>query len=110
MPQQRRGIGDVPAYVVLVLVFSPVELPVPQRVSEPYWQALKQVARDLELTGPRCPWISDFESEVRWVRKNVRETADCPPLADARRLPPAVQIRQLLAFNSAYRQFLEARR
>jgi hypothetical protein len=100
----------VPAYVVLVLVLSPVEIPVSQRVSEPFWQALKQLASDCELTGPRCPWINDFESEMRWVRKNLRETVDCPPLADARRLPPATQIRQLVGFNSAYRQFLEARR
>jgi hypothetical protein len=100
----------VPAYVVLFLVLSPIELPAPHRVSEPYWGALKQTAWDLELTGPRCPWINDFESEVRWVRKNWREAAECPPLADSKRLPPPSLIRKLLGFNAAYRQFLEARR
>jgi hypothetical protein len=74
------------------------------------WQALKQTAWDLELTGPRCPWIADFRSEVRWVRKHWRESACCPPLSDCRRLPPATAIRQMLAFNAAYRQYLEARR
>ena len=100
----------MPTYCVLVLVLSPFELPVPHRASEAYWQALKQVALDLELTGPRCPWINDFESEVRWVRKNWREASDCPPLSDGDRLPPASLIRQLLNTNCAYRQFLEARR
>jgi len=100
----------VPTYLVLVLILSPVELPAPHRAPEAYWQALKQIALDLELTGPRCPWINDFESEVRWVRKNWREALDCPPLADGQRLPPPGLIRQLLGFNSAYRQFLEARR
>jgi hypothetical protein len=96
--------------MVLVLVLSPVEIPVSRRASEPSWQALRQVAWDLELTGPRCPWINDFESEVRWVRKNWRDAADCPPLADSTRLPPLGHIRELLNFNAAYRQYLEARR
>jgi hypothetical protein len=82
----------------------------PHRVPEAYWQALKDAAWNLELTGPRCPWIADFRSEVRWVRKHRPDALACPPLADSRRLPSPVVIRQLLAFNGAHRQYLEARR
>jgi hypothetical protein len=100
----------VPLFVILVLVLSPFELPAPHRASVSYWVALKRVAKDLELTGPRCPWINDFESEVRWVRKNWRDAVDCPPLTDCRRLADPSLTRKLLGFNGIYRQFLEARR
>jgi hypothetical protein len=97
-------------YIVLLLVLCPVEMPVPRRAPEPYWQALKQTAWALELTGPRCPWITDFRSEVRWVRQRWRESLAFPSLADCQRLPAQDTIRQLLAFNTAYRQYTEMRR
>ena len=100
----------MPNLLVLLLILSPVELPAPHTVSEPYWEALKLLALNLELTGPRCPWVNDFMSEVRWVRRHYREAAECPPLSDCRRLPLDVPVRQMLDFNAAYRQNLEARR
>lgn len=100
----------MPTYLVLLLIVSPFEIPVPRRVPEPYWQALKETAWTLELSGPRCPWITDFRSEVRWVRLRWRESQAYPPLADCQRLPPHDTIRQLLAFNVAYRQYTEVRR
>jgi len=100
----------VQTYLVVLLIVSPCEIPVPRRVPDAYWHALKQTAWGLELTGPRCPWINDFRSEVRWVRLRWRESLAYPPLADCQRLPPQDTIRQLLAFNSAYRQFTEVRR
>jgi hypothetical protein len=100
----------VATYLVLFLIISPFEAPVPRRVPEPYWHALKQTAWALELTGPRCPWITDFRSEVHWVRLRWRESLTYPALADCQRLPPQDTIRQYLAFNAAYRQYMEIRR
>lgn len=100
----------VPTYLILLLIISPFEIPAPRRVSEPYWRALKETAWSLELTGPHCPWITDFRSEVRWVRLRWRESLAYPPLADCQRLPSQHTIRQLLAFNGAYRHYLEVRR
>jgi hypothetical protein len=108
--RNSRSMTGVPTYLVLLLIVSPFEIPVPRRVSEPYWHALKQTAWSLELTGPRCPWITDFRSEVRWVRLRWRESADYPRLADCQRLPKPETIQQLLAFNAAYRNCMEVRR
>src|SRR5437773_598642 len=93
-------VEEMQSYLILLLVISPVEIPVPRKVPEPYWQALKETAWGLELTGPRCPWITDFRSEVRWVRLRWRESLAYPPLADCERLPAQDTIRQLLAFNA----------
>ena len=96
-------------YLIFLLVFCPHELPVPHQAPEPLWEALKRVAWELELTGPRCPWITDFRSEVQWVRLHYREAASYPPLTDCQRLPPAAVIRQGLAFNRSCQQYLEGR-
>lgn len=96
--------------MIWLLIVSPFEIPVPHRAPEPYWQALKETAWWLELTGPRCSWVTDFRAEVRWVRLRWREALAYPALADCQRLPSQETIRQLLAFNGAYRQCLEVRR
>jgi hypothetical protein len=92
------------------LILCPFELPVPRRVPDPCWRALKETAWALELTGPRCPWITDFRSELRWVRLRWRESLTYPALADCERLPPHETIRQFLAINATYRQYAEIRR
>jgi hypothetical protein len=100
----------MPTYAIWLLILSPFDIPIPRHASEPYWQALKQTAWWLELTGPRCPWNTDFRSEVRWVRLRWRESLGYPALTDCQRLPPPETIRQFLAFNAAYRQSVEVRR
>src|SRR5262249_42870226 len=100
----------VPTYFILLLIVCPFEVPVPRRVPEPCWQALKDTAWALELTGPHCRWITDFRWEVRWVRLRWRESLTYPALVDCERLPAQETIRQLLAFNAAYRQYTEVRR
>ena len=92
------------SYLVLLLIFSPFEVPfVPREASEPYWRALKQTAEALELTGKRRPWITDFRSEVSWVRQHYAEATEgnYPPLSDAYRLPPRHVCLQLYRFYGA---------
>jgi hypothetical protein len=74
--------------VVVLLVSSPREIPLPHHAPEPAWAALRAQAWDLELTGPHCQWVDDFRSEVAWVRRHARESIDWPPLHDVDRFPP----------------------
>jgi hypothetical protein len=96
-------------WLVLTLLVWPEELPVPHQAPEPLWRALKEIAWTLELTGPRCPWITDFRSEVRWVRHHMRDAAEYPALTECQRLPPAFVIHDNLAFNRVHQCYLEAR-
>ncbi len=73
---------------ILLLLCSPVALPVPHKASPGFWQALKTVAERLEVTGPHERWIDDFQSEVRYVRHHLRDLRDAPLLEDCDLLPP----------------------
>jgi hypothetical protein len=70
------------------------------------WAVLKQFALAEEVVGPDERWYS-WESEVVYVRRHYHELRGAPPLADARRLPPAERIREGLAFCRACRCRLE---
>jgi hypothetical protein len=50
----------------------------------------------------------DFGSDVRLMRKRWEELADAPPLHDGIRFPDRALVNDLLSFNRAYRQNLEA--
>ncbi len=74
--------------IVFFLLLSPVELPAPHHASPACWQALKWIAERWEITGPHERWIDDFQSEVRYVRRHLRELRDAPSLAECAWLPP----------------------
>ena len=93
-------------YVVFVLLLSPVELPVPQRVPEPLWDALKNVSLRLEIVGPHERWRSDYRIEVRYVREYLRALVDAPPWIDVLRLPPASIASEHCCSNAAYQGYL----
>lgn len=73
---------------VLILILSPVEIPVSAHAGPEDWQALKALSLTAELVGPHENWVPDFRSEVRYVRHHARALMDAPPLADAALLPP----------------------
>ena len=75
------------SFLVLMLVFSPVELPAPVHVCEPCWRSLKDLATILEISGPTCLWYDNFRQEIRWMRTRWRTIRDCPPLSDCNKLP-----------------------
>jgi len=95
--------------LVLLFVLSPIELPVPDDVPGPMWDALKGIARDLELVGPTEKWRKDFRQELQWVRWQWREMADAPSLVECHWLPPYESVTPWLEFNRAYRRSLEAK-
>lgn len=96
--------------LTVLLIVSPVAPPVPHRAPAPAWQALKRVAGQLEVVGPKERWIDDYCSEVSYVRGHWRELADAPSLADAEALPPAAVARDWRCFNLCYQQALQRRR
>src|SRR5947209_6156782 len=83
--------GELPVWELLValLLLAPTPPSVPSHAPEPLWQALKQVALELEVVGPHERWANDFRSELGYVRRHWRELAQAPPLADCSRLPSA---------------------
>jgi hypothetical protein len=97
------------AYTLLLLL-SPIDLPTPHRAAEPRWLALKRIALQLEVVGPHERWVTDYRSEVRYVRRHLWELADAPPLADCWWLPSPNEIKECRCFNLGYQRSLEQRR
>ena len=93
-------------YVVLLLVLSPVELPVSSQQPPEAWAALKSIALSTEVVGPHENWASDFRSELRYVRHYVRLLSDAPPLADCNWLPTTEFAAECCKFNEAYQNHL----
>lgn len=98
------------SWFVLLLVFSPIEIPVPHRASEAYWQALKEAADRLEVWSVRGVWVTDFASELRFVRRHLRDAWCFPPLADCEQLPSMALAERALVANDRYQSYIEARR
>jgi hypothetical protein len=97
-------------YLVLLLLVSPVEPPVPRQAPEPLWEALKRVSLMLEIVGPHERWRSDFQAELRYVRYHWRELLDAPPWTDSLRLPPAGVAADCCCWNLAYQEYARNRR
>jgi hypothetical protein len=97
------------AYTLLVLL-SPVELPAPHRAEEARWLVLKRIALQLEVVGPHERWVTDYRSEVRYVRRHLAELAYAPPLSDCWWLPSPAVIKECRCFNLGYQRALEQRR
>jgi len=94
----------------LLLILSPWPVPVSQRAPEPVWQSLKQIAFRSELVGPHERWITDFRSELSYVRRHGRELLDSPPISDCTWLPPYAVAQDCRRFNLSYQRSLELRR
>lgn len=92
---------------VLLLLLCPA-IPTPATATPEQWAALKQIALDLEVVGPRERWVPDFRSEVRYVRAAACDLADAPPIADAQRLPAADHAAGCCQFNEAFQRHLDA--
>lgn len=93
--------------IILLLILSPIEPSVPIIVPQPCWNALKDIAMVMELSGPRCPWVNNFRSEIQWVRKNWRECHDCPSIKDCQKLPSKEDCQRHLAVVQEYQKYLE---
>jgi hypothetical protein len=95
--------------LIVLLVLSPIELPLPDKAPEPLWQALKDFDQMAELSGPNAHWMQSFRGEARWARCRWREAADYPSICDCQRLPSLHVINQYLMLNRRYYWWLESR-
>lgn len=86
---------------------SPEDWPVLQ-------EALQTLAIEWELLDPRetryvLARLEDFEENLNLLRRRYQELQDAPRLADGQRFPDRGTVNDLLAFNRAYRRYLDAR-
>ncbi len=87
---------------VLVLLYSPAEIPVAPQQSPEMWAALMEVSLALQIVSPAETWAADFASETRYVRHYMRLLADAPPLADADLLPSRECVLDCRRFSEQY--------
>jgi hypothetical protein len=94
-------------YLVVLIVLSPVEVPVNPDAPPEAWQALKTISLELEVVGPHERWVPDFRSEVRYVRAHVRALQDAPSLNDCEWLPSAETVADGCRFSEQYQMHLQ---
>ena len=75
---------------------------------------LQSVAIEWEILDPReiryvLTRPEDFASDLKLLRRRYQDLKDAPPLVDCQRFPDRSTISDLLAFNRAYRQYLDNR-
>jgi hypothetical protein len=83
---------------VLILLYLPCEIPswvpLPER-----WSELKEIAWQLELTGPHCSWIKNWRKEVLWVRQNWKKCEHAPSIRELDFCPSGMQALNLERFH-----------
>jgi hypothetical protein len=77
-------------------------------------EALQNLAVQWEILDPKevhyvLARRDDFENDLNLLRRRYQELQDAPKLADCQRFPDRGTVTELLAFNRAYRRFLDAR-
>jgi hypothetical protein len=77
-------------------------------------EALQSLAVEWEILDPRevryvLARHEDFDNDLNLLRRRYQELRDAPKLADAQRFPDRTTVSELLAFNRAYRRYLDAR-
>jgi hypothetical protein len=103
--------------LAVALLTSPVDepdRPPPMPELATLRPTLQQVALAWELMDPRevhrtFALAEDLPTDVRVIQRRWLELADAPPLQDCMRFPDRRLVHDLLDFNRAYRQQLEAR-
>jgi len=78
-------------------------------------QAAQDVATAWEVLDPRegkyvLARPEDFAADLKLLRRRVADLGEAPPLHDAQRFPERALVNDLLAFNRAYRQNVDALR
>ena len=100
-----------------MLLLSPLEMSDSEKSFQdeadlsPFVQA---IALNFEILDPReHQYIllrsSDFQSDVKLLKKRYNELYDAPLVFDSMRFPDRLVIQEMLGFNRAYRHHLSAR-
>ena len=90
------------------------ESPIPADDWPSVQEALQNLAVEWEILDPKevryvLARRDDFENDLNLLRRRYQELQDAPKLADCQRFPDRGTVTELLAFNRAYRRFLNAR-
>jgi len=77
--------------------------------------AMQELAVDWEILDRRelrylLANKDDYRSDMEMMRQRYYDLKDAPPLHDCMRFPPRAAVSELLAFNRAYREYLEKRK
>lgn len=96
--------------IVAFLVVSPIEVPLPHKVPESIWDALKQIALKIEIVGPHERWRSDFRAELNYVRYHWNDLRNSPPIADRYRFPPNEMAQYCCFCNNEYQNYIRGKR
>lgn len=96
----------------LAILFGPAEPPEHLRHVSEVLQALALHLEVLDERETRYVLIrpEDFVADVKLLRRRWASLKDAPPLHDCTIFPDRALMNDLLAFNRAYRQHLEARK
>jgi hypothetical protein len=68
------------------------------------WEILDEREKRYVLARPE-----DFAADLKLLQRRYRELAHAPPVSDCQRFPDRAVVSELLAFNRAYRQQMDAR-
>jgi hypothetical protein len=76
--------------------------------------AVQKLALKWEILDPRevryvLARPEDFAADLKLLQRRYHELAHAPPVADCQRFPDRAVVSDLLAFNRAYRQNMDAR-
>ena len=99
------------------LLTAPADLPEPGPPAEAFATLrapLQTLAVEWELLDPRevryvLARPEDFLSDLNLLRRRYAELSDAPPVGDCFRFPDRTTVNELLAFNRAYRQYIDVR-
>lgn len=100
-----------------MLLLSPLEMPDPEKSIQdeadlsPFVQAIALNFEILDLREHQYILLrsSDFQSDVKLLKKRYNELYDAPLVFDSIRFPDRLVIQEMLGFNRAYRHHLSAR-
>mgnify|MGYP001599170007 CR=1 FL=1 len=101
-------------YALAIVILTGPGEPANVAAIAPLRPALQLVALHLEILDTRevryvLTRDEDFAGDLKLLRRRWQELEDAPPLHDCMRFPDRALINDLLAFNRAYRQYLENR-
>ncbi len=106
------------AYVLAAgLLTTPPDVPQPA-IDSADWpavqEALQSLAVEWEILDSRevryvLARAEDFENDLNLLRRRYQDLKDAPRLNDSHRFPDRGTVNDLLAFNRAYRRYLDGR-
>jgi hypothetical protein len=99
------------------LLTTPPDVPEPPIPADDWpcvQEALQNLAVEWEILDPKevryvLARRDDFENDLNLLRRRYQDLQDAPKLSDCQRFPDRGTVTELLAFNRAYRRFLDAR-